>query len=780
MPMVDSEDVTRADESETAKAELLTKIAATAPGVLYTFRRRPDGSFCIPYASPTIEDIYGIGCDDLAKDARPALGLTHPVDAERFTASIAESALTLSPWRCEFRILNPRTGERWIEGRANPERETDGGTLWHGFLMDVTERRRTEDALRVSEERHRTLFDNMREGLAYCQMIFENGEPVDFAYLEVNRAFEELTGIEGAEGKRVTEVIPGIRASNPDLFQIFGRVATTGDAAAFETYVEALGTWFQVSAYCPRKGYFTALFNDVTERRREMEALRESEARYRTMVESAPEAALILDVEAERFIDVNQNAERLFGMSRTELLKTSPIALSPRTQPDGRPSLETALELIDRTLSGERPVVDWTCRNAAGEAIDCEIWLTRIPASRFLIRGSVIDVRGKKGLEAQLRHSQKLEAVGRLAGGVAHDFNNLLGVITGHADLAAGALEPQHPAYPRIEHVRKAADRAAELTRRLLAFSRRQVLQPKVVDLGLLVADLESMLERILGEDVVLTTTRPAGPSQARVDPSQIEQAVVNLAVNARDAMPQGGTLAIDVENVDLDEAAAAVLGAVAPGPYVALSVSDTGVGMDPATRARIFEPFFTTKPTGEGTGLGLAMAYGIVKQSGGAIDVKSDVGKGSSFRIYLPRLEEPAHAPVGPRAAEGGGRQGHETLLLVEDQEALREVLVESLESFGYTVLAADGGESALATAAAHSGTIDLLLTDVVMPSMGGRELAARLLAERPGLRVLYMSGYTSDVLGRHGVLDQGLELIEKPFTTDSLARKLREMLEP
>ena len=785
--MVDSEDVTRPEEMETPPADdtvdegavegRLAKIAATAPGVLYTFRMRPDGSFCIPYASPTIVDIYGLVCEDLAKDARPAIGLTHPLDAERFTASVAESARTLSPWRCEFRILNPKTGERWIEGRSTPEREPDGGTLWHGFLMDVTERRRTEDALRASEERHRSLFDNMREGLAYCQMVFENGRPTDFVYLEVNRAFEELTGLENVAGKRVTELIPGVRASNPDLFQIYGQVATTGEPAAFESYVEALGIWFQVSAYSPKKGYFTALFTDITERKREMEALRESEARYRTMVESAPEAALILDVEAERFIDVNQNAERLFGMSRAELLKTSPIKLSARTQPDGRPSLETALDLIDRTLSGERPVVDWTCRNAAGEDVACEVWLTRIPASRFLIRGSVIDVRTRNGLEAQLRHSQKLEAVGRLAGGVAHDFNNLLGVITGYADLAARQIEPTHPAYPRIEQVRKAADRAAELTRRLLAFSRRQVLQPRVVDLGLLVADLQSMLERVLGEDVVLTSRCHGGDSAARVDPGQIEQALMNLAINARDAMPGGGTLTLEVENVDLDEAAAGVLGAVAPGPYVALSVSDTGLGMDSATQARIFEPFFTTKATGEGTGLGLAMVYGIVKQSGGTIDVESEVGQGSSFRIYLPRIQEAAPQPVAPKVARA--TQGRETLLVVEDQDALREVLVESLESFGYTVLSADGGESAIAAAAAHPGPIDLLLTDVVMPGTGGRALAARLLADRPGIRVLYMSGYTSDVLGRHGVLDQGLDLIEKPFTTDQLARKLRELIE-
>jgi PAS domain S-box-containing protein len=786
--MVDSEDVTGPEEIEAqvakeesangpAAEDRLAKIAATAPGVLYSFRMRPDGSFCIPYASPTIVDIYGIGCDDLAIDARPALGLTHPHDAERFTASIAESARTLSPWRCEFRILNPRTGERWIEGRSTPEREPDGGTLWHGFLTDVTDRRRTEDALRASEERHRSLFDNMREGLAYCEMVVENGEPVDFIYHEVNRAFEELTGLENVTGKRVTELIPAVRASNPDLFRIYGRVAATGEPTAFESYVEALGTWFQVSAYSPKKGYFTALFTDVTDRKRELEALRESEARYRTLVESAPEAALILDVEAEKFVDVNENAERLFGMSRNELLKVSPIRLSPRTQPDGRPSLETALELIGRTLSGERPVVDWTCRNAAGEDIACEVWLTRIPASRFLVRGSVIDVRDKQGLEAQLRHSQKLEAVGRLAGGVAHDFNNLLGVITGYADLAVRQLEPAHPAYSRIEQVRKAADRAAELTRRLLAFSRRQVLQPKVVDLGLLVADLQSMLERVLGEDVVLTARRHAGQSAARVDPGQIEQAIMNLAINARDAMPAGGTLTLEVENVDLDEKAAAVLGAVAPGPYVALSVSDTGLGMDAATQARIFEPFFTTKPTGEGTGLGLAMVYGIVKQSGGTIEVKSDVGQGTSFWIYLPRIQEAATQPM--EAKVGGATKGKETLLVVEDQDALREVLVESLESFGYTVLSADGADAAMAVAAAHPGTIDLLLTDVVMPGTGGRALAAHLLAERPGIKVLYMSGYTSDVLGRQGILDHGLELIEKPFTTDKLARKLRELID-
>ncbi len=379
--------------------------------------------------------------------------------------------------------------------------------------------------------------------------------------------------------------------------------------------------------------------------------------------------------------------------------------------------------------------------------------------------------------EERLHQSQKLEAVGQLAGGIAHDFNNMLGVITGYGELALRQLEPDHPASSRIDQMVKAAERAAGLTRQILAFSRKQVLQPRILDLNAALAELDKMLHRVIGEHVELQVRAAPGLAPVMADPTQIGQVVINLAVNARDAMPKGGQLTIETANVEFDEAYAATHPPARPGPHVMLAISDTGVGMDAETQRHIFEPFFTTKPAGEGTGLGLATVYGIVKQSGGYIWVYSEPGRGTTFKIYLPRSEE---APVAPSvdAAPVEAPRGHETVLLVEDLESLRGVIREFLEQQGYTLLIASQGEEALALAREYDGPIHLLLTDLVMPKLGGADLARQLGALRPEIRVLYMSGYTNGVVSRPGVLKGGAALIEKPFTGERLARAVREAL--
>jgi two-component system cell cycle sensor histidine kinase/response regulator CckA len=380
-------------------------------------------------------------------------------------------------------------------------------------------------------------------------------------------------------------------------------------------------------------------------------------------------------------------------------------------------------------------------------------------------------------VQQQLLHSQKMEAVGRLAGGVAHDFNNLLNVIVGYAELLARSLPPRDTRRGRIEQILQAAMRAGALTRRLLAFSRKQVLQPRVVDPNAAVRETEQMLRRMIGEDVELVLRPGEKVGSVRVDPGQLEHVLLNLAVNARDAMPRGGVLTLATANADLDPDAAGAAPA-GPGRYVMLSVADTGVGMDAETRGRIFEPFFTTKPTGEGTGLGLATVYGIVQQSGGFIAVDSELRRGSTFRVYLPRVDEPPEITRLPTVS-GPGPRGHETILLVEDQDSLREMVSEALRLLGYKVLVAPDGEAAIDLARGHVGPLDLLVTDIVMPRLGGFDLARGLLAERPGLRVLYMSGHGTDVVGRHGIREAGLPLLEKPFRTEVLALKVREALD-
>ena len=339
-------------------------------------------------------------------------------------------------------------------------------------------------------------------------------------------------------------------------------------------------------------------------------------------------------------------------------------------------------------------------------------------------------------------------------------------------------IEANHPARPRLDQVLKAAERAAGLTRQLLAFSRKQVIQPRILDLNALVTDLDKMLHRVIGEDVEVEVRRSPNLGAVKADPTQLEQVVLNLVVNARDAMPKGGHLTIETANAAFDEAYAAAHPPAQAGRFVMLSVSDTGIGMDAETQRRIFEPFFTAKPPGEGTGLGLATVYGVVKQSGGYIWVYSEPGQGTTFKVYLPRVEEQPEAR-SPERAPAPVPRGHETVLLVEDTESLREVICEVLEELGYTLLQASHGEEALALAREHGGPIHLLLTDVVMPKLGGADLARQLVSLRPEMRVLYMSGYTNGAMSRQGVLQEGSALLEKPFTNDRLARAVREALD-
>ncbi|MBX7183966.1 MAG: response regulator [Vicinamibacteria bacterium] len=389
------------------------------------------------------------------------------------------------------------------------------------------------------------------------------------------------------------------------------------------------------------------------------------------------------------------------------------------------------------------------------------------------------DASARRHAETALFQSQKVEAIGQLAGGVAHDFNNILAVITGYCEMAQRQIDAAHPARPRLDQILKAANRAAGLTRQLLAFSRKQVMQPRPVDLNVIVADTHKMLGRLIGENISVVLKPAVGLGTIHADPGQIEQIVLNLAVNARDAMPRGGTLTLETRNVDLDEDYAMQHPGTVAGRYVLFAVSDTGIGMTPEIQAKAFDPFFTTKPEGQGTGLGLATVYGIVKQSGGNVWVYSEPGRGTTFRIYLPRVDRP-NANLQPEAPPSGETpRGTETILLAEDTDSLREVIQETLLERGYKVLAAADGREALAVARAHPGPVDLLLTDVVMPNMGGAELAAALSQVRPSLPVLYMSGYTDGALSHHGVLAEGIMLIEKPFTGDLLCRRVREALD-
>jgi two-component system cell cycle sensor histidine kinase/response regulator CckA len=396
----------------------------------------------------------------------------------------------------------------------------------------------------------------------------------------------------------------------------------------------------------------------------------------------------------------------------------------------------------------------------------------------LLISSIVVDISARKKMEKQLRLSQRMEAIGELAGGVAHDFNNLLAVILGCADIVLDALPAEHPAAKKIETIRQAGSSAADLTRQLLAFSRQQMLQPRVLDLKEVIDKIQVLLRRLIGENIEIRVSLEPSLGCVKADPGQIEQVLLNLCVNARDAMPKGGRLTIAVRNVVLDDSFRDERLMVVPGPYVMLTVEDTGCGMNRETQARIFDPFFTTKEVGKGTGMGLATVYGIVKQSGGYIWVYSEVGKGSVFKVYLPFVNEsPQLTPQ--KDTDASSLRGTETILLAEDSDSLREMAKEYLESVGYSVIESASGKDALERAKEFNGIIHLLLTDIVMPEMSGPELAAEVAGSRPGIKIIYTSGYTDGAIARQGILDPAVAFIQKPYRPKALGRKIREVLD-
>ncbi|MFB3915668.1 MAG: PAS domain S-box protein [Terriglobales bacterium] len=507
------------------------------------------------------------------------------------------------------------------------------------------------------------------------------------------------------------------------------------------------------------------------EHKREQEALRESEERYRSLFERAAYGIYRTDMEGG-FVTVNPALVRMLGYDSAEevlRLKVRDAYLDPNDR----------ARIIDEFHREGRSVHETRWRRKDGRSI-----IVRLTGRTSLNRQGIMDgyevivedVTERRALEEQLQHSQKLDAVGRLAGGVAHDFNNLLTVIKGYSELMLSQFQEADPMRGQMDEIRKAADRAATLTRQLLAFSRRQMLAPKVLDLNIIVSNMDRLLRRLLGEDVELLVMPAADLGHIKADPGQIEQVIMNLAVNARDAMPQGGQLVIETANLALDQAYPLQGTAVKPGRYVVLTVSDTGHGMSEDIRSRIFEPFFTTKE--KGTGLGLSTVYGIVKQSGGYIWVYSEPGRGASFKVYLPRVDEAPDIPSF-RSPDDSPYRGTETILLLEDEDGVRALVRQMLQQHGYKVLEASNAGEALILCERHRGPLHLLVTDVVLTQISGPEIAKRLLALRPDMRVLYMSGYTEDAIVQHGVLRPGIEFVQKPFTAQLLASKVRAVLD-
>ena len=507
--------------------------------------------------------------------------------------------------------------------------------------------------------------------------------------------------------------------------------------------------------------------------KRHEEALRRSEARYRSLVQSAVYGIYRSDVEG-RFLDVNPALITMLGYDLPEDV----LALDPAHEVFLNPEEHERL-IQEFQLKGRLDGLEVRWKRKDGGAITVRLSGRAASGPEEVEKVLEIiaeDVTERRALEEQFRQAQKMEAVGRLAGGVAHDFNNLLMVISGYTEVLLEELKPHEELESKAEAIQQAADRATTLTRQLLAFSRKQLLELKVVDVNSIVSDMERLLRPLIGETIGLSTHLKPDVGHTRADAGQLEQVIMNLVVNARDAMPGGGKVLIQTERVELD-ARRREHSLIPPGPYVLLSVSDTGAGMDMETQSRIFEPFFTTKEKGKGTGLGLSTVYGIVKQTGGFIFAHSEIGQGTTFRIYLPRVEDAADhtSPVKNTAAAAGGS---ETVLLVEDEESVRELVRDTLVSRGYKVIEAENGEAGLKVSNEYKARIEMLITDVVMPGMGGRELAQKVSAARPEIKVLFLSGYTEDAIIHEGVLEPGTAFLQKPFTLQTLSRKVRDVL--
>jgi PAS domain S-box-containing protein len=643
--------------------------------------------------------------------------------------------------------------------------------LCYAARMAISDYRQTKNAELVRRQMH--AMDSSADGMAIVD--------TDGHYLYVNSEYARMAG-----------------KSSPDLMmgKHWSEAANPADTRRWEKEIrEGLarsGKWFgemvmhtqdgrslpvEMAVTALAEGGVVCVNRDLTERVRAERAREEAESKFRMIVEQVAAISYIAELGVDGVWHyVSPQIESILGYSQEEWITNSKEWIQYVVPEDH----QIVREAEEACIKGQAFQAEYRMTRKDGRVVwvsDSAV-VVRGSEAHPVMEGIIVDITERKQLEGQLQQSRRMEAVGRLAGGIAHDFNNLLTIIKGYTELALQRGDAGPRVRTDIERIEDASERAAALVRQLLAFSRKQVLQPKNLDLSEIVLSLDKLLRRLIGEDIAMKTVVGKNLGTIKADPAQVEQVLMNLVVNARDAMPGGGKLMIETSNVELDKVYASEHVSVKPGRYVMLAVSDTGVGMNAETVAHIFEPFFTTKGGTKGTGLGLATAYGIVKQSGGYIWVYSEPGEGSSFKVYFPRVEEAAEKSASV-AEELGASRGTETILLVEDDEAVRELTEVILETQGYKVICADGPIRAEEISAKRSREIDLVLTDVIMPEMSGRELVRKLSEVNPKLKVLYMSGYTDNVIAQGGVLEAGLAFLQKPFTPRALARKVREVLD-
>jgi PAS domain S-box-containing protein len=778
-------------------------VAETATTLIYLF----DGTHYI-YVNPACEAITGYSREDMLALDDPWVMVEPGFRREASRRALARLRGEAAPARYELQISTKQGEERWLDLAASMIQYA-GKPVVLGTAVDITERKRAEvlqgalyriaslastagnlDGMYSSI--HQIVGELMYASNFYIALADYENQTIAFPYF-VDEVDKEPPEQPLAIGRGLTGYV--LRTGEPLLAspEVFEGLLASGDVESvgapsvdwLGVPLKKGGTTFGVlvvQSYHESVRYgekekeiLTFVSQQVAsaiEHKRGETALLLSEARYRSLFERNM-AGVFRSTLDGHLLDCNQAFAQMFGYGREELLGLPSHVLYP----GGKDEREA--RMVEFRKVGQFTNYELSYRRKDGSLVWAiqNIAIVRDEHGNEITEGTVVDITERRSLEEQLRQAQKMEAVGRLAGGVAHDFNNLLTVIKGYSELMLKELKSSDPMRAEVEEVQKAADRAASLTNQLLAFSRQQVLEPRVLDLNAVVGNMDKLLRRLLGEDVDLVTILDPAIGRVKADPGQVEQVIMNLAVNARDAMPKGGKLTVETSNVVLDASYAREHVAVSPGSYVVLAVSDTGVGMDADTCARVFEPFFTTKEQGKGTGLGLSTVYGIIKQSGGYIWVYSEKGMGTTFKVYLPRVDQPVE--YQPDRSVSRVQRGVETILVVEDEDGVRGLVREVLHKNGYSVLQARAGGEAMLLCERHAGPIHLLLTDVVLEQMSGHDLAQRLCALRPDMKVLYMSGYTDEAIVHHGVLEPGTAFLQKPFTTEALARKVRSVLD-
>ncbi len=784
--IVEGRDITELRAAEAALREGEARLRAIGDnlpgGAIYRCRLSPEGETSFDYFSRGVEELLGLSCDEAVADSGRVLGLVFPEDRARRWAAKELSARTLGVFDCEYRVEVPAPhregGEagavgaaeiKWVHARAMPSRRADGSVVWDGVMADVTERKR-------AELRMRQAWNVFSAGPAVLYRSTRTPPPACLAVTENVRQF----------GVAAEDLVSG-RVAWDEVIHPDDRSAATapaGDAPAERTYrvVTSSGEVRWVYDYSVpgrddtgRAAYSDGYLLDITEQRAAQEALRLANAQYELLAGHIRDVISIHDAEG-RFVYASPSCLQISGYRPDELVGER---YELQVHPDDRSLLA---ETFAKNLRGEATSIEWRFQHKAGHWVWFETSATPLPdGGRGRGAGVVTstrDITARKLVETQLRQAQKLEALGQLAGGVAHDFNNLLTVVIGCCELLLADKPAADPERPLLDDVLRAGERGAALTRQMLAFSRQQVVQCEVFDLAGLAAEAMKMLARLLGEDIALRTEFPPRLGRVKADPGQVEQVLMNLVLNARDAMPRGGTLAVQVAAAQFAAGDPALPQACRPGRYVRLSVRDTGHGMTPEVKARLFEPFFTTKPVGKGTGLGLATVYGAVQRAGGFLAVESEPGRGALFAAHFPEYDE---AHDGPRSelARKPRPAGRETILVVEDDSGVRALTTAVLKRAGYNVIAAEDGAAALELWGTLAAPPDLVVTDVVMPGMSGRELAESLAAKCPQLKVVFLSGYTADAVIRHGVEYDRAAFLQKPYTAEALTRLVRSVLD-